>query len=188
MKKHRWLWLAISLIGLIAISFGVAYLFGRYLAPFQSRLAESPEFAYLFVFVTTLLASLTIVAPVPVAAAIMISAAAIWNPLLVALAASIGGTLGELSGYYAGRLGKKIAIDENTPGYRQAEGWMDRYGFWALSFLAFQPILPIDIGGLIAGTSRMPLWKFLPALWLGKFPKYILFCYSGKEVIDILPF
>jgi membrane protein YqaA with SNARE-associated domain len=118
----------------------------------------------------------------------MIAIATKWNPVMVALAASVGGMLGELSGYYAGYLGKKIAIDEHAIGYKRVAGWMHRYGLWAILFLAFQPVIPFDLGGLIAGGARMPLWKFLPALWAGKFLKYITVCYSGLGLIRFLPF
>jgi membrane protein YqaA with SNARE-associated domain len=80
------------------------------------------------------------------------------------LSASIGGTLGELSGYYAGYLGRRIAMSEYMVGYDKIASWMRRYNVWAIFFLAFQPLLPFDIGGLIAGASRMPMYRFLPPL------------------------
>jgi len=143
--------------------------------------------AYLIVFGTTLLASLTIIAPVPVATAIMIAAATRWDPILVSLSASIGGTLGELSAYYAGYLGKKIVLSEYTKGYDRVASWINRHGFWALSLFAFQPIIPYDIAGMIAGSLQMPLWKFLPASCVGKFPKYIILCYFGTVLMHFLP-
>jgi membrane protein YqaA with SNARE-associated domain len=120
---------------------------------------------------------------VPLASAIMVSIATQWNPFLVALFASFGGTLGELSGYFAGYIVEKSAINESTPGYNRIRGWMNRNGPWAIAFLAFQPVLPFDIGGIIAGAARMSLWKFLPALWLGKFPKYLILTYFGVGLI-----
>ncbi|MCK4331648.1 MAG: VTT domain-containing protein, partial [Dehalococcoidia bacterium] len=89
---------------------------------------------------------------------------------------------------YAGYLGKRIAIAEKMAGYDRVADWMNRYGLWAIFFLAFQPVIPFDIGGLVAGGARMPLYKFLPALWAGKFLKYIGFCYSGIGLIHFLPF
>lgn len=135
--------------------------------------------AYLGVFGIQLLSNLTIIAPVPIASAIMVSMATQWNPFLVALFASLGGTLGELSGYAAGYFTEKTTINESTPGYNTIRSWMNRYGPWTITFIAFQPVLPFDIGGLIAGAAKMPLWKFLPALWLGRFPKYLILTYLG---------
>jgi membrane protein YqaA with SNARE-associated domain len=117
----------------------------------------------------------------------MIAAASKWDPILVALVASIAGTLGELTGYYAGYLGKKVVIGESTPGYSRLVGWMNRYGVLAIFLISFQPVLPVDIAGLTAGASRIPLWKFLLPCWAGKFPKYILFCYFGFQLLNLLP-
>ncbi len=182
-KPVRWFRLAILLVCLLVISFGLAYLFQKLLAPIKPVLGKFAWLAYLGAFGIQLLSNLTIVAPVPIASAIMISIATEWNPFMVALAASLGGALGELSGYFAGYLGEKLAVDESTPGYSRIRGWMNRWGPWAIAFLAFQPVLPFDIGGLIAGAARMPVWKFLPALFLGKFPKYLILSYFGMGLV-----
>ena len=183
--RVHWLRLAIVFLVIVIGSFGLATIFQHLLARFDIALYDYAWLAYLIVFVSTLLANLTIIAPVPFATSIMLTAAAQWNPVLVALAAAAGGTLGELSGYYAGRLGKKLAIPESIVGYNRVEHWVKRYGMWAITFLAFQPIIPFDIGGLIAGTAKMPLRKFLPGLFLGKFPKYIILAYAGVDLIHL---
>jgi membrane protein YqaA with SNARE-associated domain len=105
----------------------------------------------------------------------------------VALCAATGGSLGELSGYYAGRLGRKIAIPESIIGYKKIEHWVNRYGVFAIMLLAFQPVIPFDIGGLVAGAAQMPIYKFLPSLWIGKFPKYLILIYAGLGIFKFLP-
>ena len=132
---------------------------------FYLPLDEFAPLAYLSVLATTLVCNLTVIVPVPVATSIMIATATSWNPVMVVLAASIGGTLGELSGYYAGYLGKRIAISEQVAAYNKVADWMNRYGIWAISFLAFQPVIPFDVAGLVAGAAKMPMCKFFPALW-----------------------
>ena len=184
--RVHWLRLALVFLVIVIGSFGLAYLFQHLLARFNIALYDYAWLAYSIVFVSTLLANLTIIAPVPFAMSIMLTAAAQWNPVLVALAAAAGGTLGELSGYYAGRLGKKLAIPESIIGYKRVENWVQRYGMWAITFLAFQPIIPFDLGGVIAGTAKMPLRKFLLGLFLGKFPKYIIIVYAGVDLIHLI--
>jgi membrane protein YqaA with SNARE-associated domain len=143
--------------------------------------------AYLFVFVVALVANLTVLAPVPIAITVMITVAETWNPALAALAAAVGGTIGELSGYYAGYAGRKIAIPSDFVSFKRVEGWINKWGAWAIVFLAFQPIIPFDVGGLIAGADKMPMRKFLPALFAGKLPKYLLAAYIGVGLINFLP-
>ncbi len=183
----RWLKLAIALLVLVVLSFGLAYLLGYIAEKFNLPLYDFAWLAYLIVFGTSLASNLTIIAPVPFAASIMVAAATEWNPVLIALFASIGAAIGELSGYYAGYLGKKIAISENIAWYGCIESWIQRHGVWAILFLSFQPIIPFDIGGMIAGVAKMPLHRFLPALWLGRFPKYIIITYAGIGLIHFLP-
>ena len=183
----HWLMLAIALLVLVALSFGLAYLLGYVAEKLNLPLYDFAWLAYLIVFATSLVSNLTIIAPVPFAASLMVAAATEWNPVLITLFASIGAAIGELSGYYAGYLGKKIAISENIAWYGCIESWIQRHGVWAILFLSFQPIIPFDIGGMIAGVAKMPLHRFLPALWLGRFPKYIIITYAGIGLIHFLP-
>jgi membrane protein YqaA with SNARE-associated domain len=126
--------------------------------------------------------------PVYIHVSIMIAAAKYWDPVLVALAASVAGALGETTGYYAGYLGKRIARLENMPGYQRLVSWMNKHGPWGIFLISLQPILPFDVAGLLAGASKMPLWKFLLPCWAGRFPKYLLACYLGPAVLNILHF
>ncbi len=143
--------------------------------------------AYLAVFVVTLVANLTVMAPVPIAVSVMVTVAGNWDPALAALAAALGGTIGELSGYYVGYAGRKIAITDDFFGFDRVEKWINHYGAWAIVFLAFQPLIPFDVGGLIAGAAKMPMRKFLPALFAGKLPKYLLMAYAAVGLIQFLP-
>lgn len=186
-KWLRWLKLAGAFVALILISFLLAYWFKKLADSLHLPLDRYAFVAYIVVFVVTLVANLTIVAPVPIAVSIMITVAENWNPILTALAAALGGSIGELSGYYAGYAGRKMAVANDLIGFTRVEGWINRWGAWAIVFLAFQPVIPFDVGGLIAGAAKMPMRKFLPALFAGKFPKYILLVYAGIGLIDFLP-
>jgi uncharacterized membrane protein YdjX (TVP38/TMEM64 family) len=62
------------------------------------------------------------------------------------------------------------------------QSWMRRYGAWAIFFLAFQPILPFDIGELIAGASRMPMYTgFYCHCGQGNFPNTSFFATLGSN-------
>lgn len=186
-EQKRWFSIAVYAVILIGISIGSIYLFRYLVAYFDISVEEFATTAYLVVFVTTLISNASIIVPVPIHIAIMITAASQLNPVLVALVASIAGTLGEITGYYAGYLGKKIIVRETTPGYKRVVGWMEQYGARTIFFLSLQPILPFDIAGLVAGAFRMPLWKFLIYCWAGRFPKYIVLCYFGSAIPYFFP-
>jgi len=187
LKQKGWLKMALYVAILVGLSFGLTYLIRYLMAYFNISVEGLATTAYLVVFVTTLVSNASIIVPVPVFVAIMITAASKWNPVLVALTASVAGTLGEITGYYAGYLGKKIIVTETTPGYEKLVGWMKRHGPWGIFLLSLQPVLPFDVAGLLAGASKLPLWKFLLPCWAGKFPKYLLGCYFGGAILSFLP-
>jgi membrane protein YqaA with SNARE-associated domain len=185
-KGNRWLLATIYAVIILGVSVGLYFLVGYLKARFDisgEGLATT----------TYLVSNASIIIPVPIFVGIMISATEMmgevspWGPVLVALTASVAGTLGEITGYYAGYLGKKIIVTESTPGYEKLAAWMKRHGPLAVFLLSLQPIIPFDIAGLISGASRIPLWKFILPCWAGKFPKYLMGVYLGGKFLSILP-
>jgi len=187
LKQKRWLEMTLYVVILVGLSFGLTYLLRYLMAYFNIPIDRFASTAYLVVFLVTLLSNAGIFVPVFFHISIMMTVADLWNPVLVALAASVAGTLGEITGYYAGYLGKRIAHLENIPGYQRLVGWMNKHGPWGIFLISLQPILPFDIAGLLAGASKLPLWKFILPCWAGRFPKYLLACYLGPAVFNILP-
>ena len=187
LKQKRWLTLALYVVILVGLSFGFTYLFRYLMAYFNISIEKLSTTAYLVVFVVTLASNASILVPVPFHVSIMMTVADLWNPVIVALVASIAGTVGEISGYYAGYLGKRIAQLENMPGYQRLVGWMNKHGPWGIFLISLQPILPFDVAGLLAGASKLPFWKFLLPCWAGRFPKYLVACYLGPAIWSILP-
>ena len=190
MTRERWIHyikIAGILLAVVLLSFVVAYYFNRLVKELNLPIYKYAWLAYAVVFVVTLVANLTVLAPVPIAVIVMTVVAKDWNPALAALSAAAGGTLGELSGYYAGYAGRKIAITSDFIGFDRVEKWINHYGAWAIVFLAFQPLVPFDVGGLIAGAAKMPMRKFLPALFAGKLPKYLIMAYAAVGLIQFLP-
>lgn len=185
-KKVNWRRLTITVVVFIIISLGLAYAGQIFLGRFDLVSFSSAPVAYLTLFGIALVVNLSFL-PLPFAVSVMIAAASKWDPVVVALFGSLGASLGETSSYYVGRIGKRIAIPDEVRGYQLIQGWIRKYGLWAIAFLSFQPVLPFEIGGFVAGTARMPMSKFFPALWLGKFPKYIILIYAGAHIINLLP-
>jgi len=195
-KQRRWLSIVLYVVIIAAVSVGFFLLFRYLTARFHFSEEDLERFAttaYLIVFGVTLLSNAAVLVPVAYPhLGVIIAAATLWNPVIVAAVASVAGALGEITAYYAGYLGKRVVNLERAPGYNRLVGWMKKYGTWGIFFISLQPILPVDIAGLLAGTSRIPLWKFLLPCWAGKFGKYLVACllayYLGAEVLRrILP-
>jgi len=186
LKQKKWLRMALYIVVLACISIGFAYLIEYLMAYFDISVEKFASAAYLLVFGATLVSNASILVPVVFHVSIIITAAKYFNPALIALVGSVGGALGEITGYYAGYFGKRIIHLEDTPGYERLVGWMEKYGPLGIFFVSVQPILPIDVAGLLAGASKLPLWKFLLPCWGGKFIKYLLLCYLGDAFLDVL--
>ncbi len=183
----KWLRLAVTLLIFLAASVLLGYVFANFRSRFGNSIFASAWAAYGAVFLITLVINLSVL-PLPFALSVMIAASTQWNPVLVALSGSLGASLGEFSSYFAGYLGKRVAIPGEAAGYRLMQRWMKKYGAWAIAFLSFQPILPFEIGGVVAGIAKMPVRRFLPAIWLGKFPKYLILIYAGERLFRLIPY
>ncbi|MBI2832457.1 MAG: VTT domain-containing protein [Chloroflexi bacterium] len=191
---NEWLKLALVVLGFVCFSFGLIFLFERSVATLHLPIYRFSWLAYLTIFLVFLISNLTVIAPVPVSLSAMMAASLQWNPALIVLFASVGATLGELSGYFAGRLGRKIAFSGALMSCTnrflctdQIEKWVHRYGMWAIFLLAVQPVLPFDIAGIVAGTARMPMRMFLPALWAGRVIKYLIIAYAAAGMGSAIP-
>ncbi len=187
LKQNRWLRTLLYVIVLACISLGLAYLIQVLIAHFDISIEGLASTAYLVIFVVTLAANASVLTPVFIFMSLMIAAAKFLDPVLVALVASVAGALGETSGYYAGYLGKRIIHLENTPGYEKLVVWMRKYGALGIFLLSLQPVLPFDVAGLLAGASKLPLWKFVLPCWAGKFPKYLVVCFLGEAFLNLMP-
>jgi membrane protein YqaA with SNARE-associated domain len=187
-KQRRWLRIVLYVVVLGGIGVAFFFLFPYLMRYFNIPIEDLASTAYLVVFGITLLCNAAVLVPVVYPhLTVMIAAAGYWNPFVVALVASAGGALGEITGYYAGYLGKRIVDLEKAPGYDRLVGWMQRHGFWGILLVSSQPILPVDIAGLVAGASKLPLWKFIVPCWVGKLGKYLLACYLGEALLNLLP-
>jgi len=153
----------LSIIAIVVIAL-IIYLLGN-------RLKALGNLGYLGAFLISLICSLTIILPVP-SLIVLIALASVFNPVLIAVAGSTGGTLGETTGYVLGYSGRHLLSGNRA--YLRAEGWMKRWGVWAIMLFAFAPILPADVAGIASGALRFPLWKFWAACWVGKTVKYVL--------------
>jgi membrane protein YqaA with SNARE-associated domain len=184
LKQKRWLKMILSLVILAGISFGFYLLLKRYFNIPGERIAP---IAYLIVFGVSLACNAFIFVPVVFHISIMMWAVndCNCNLVLVILVASVAGALGELTGYYAGYWGKRFILAENAPGYNRFAGWMARYGPLGIFLVSLQPLT--DIAGLLAGASKLPIWKFLLPCWPAKFLKYFFICYFGGAILDLFP-
>jgi uncharacterized membrane protein YdjX (TVP38/TMEM64 family) len=178
-EKHRLAILrALALIGVVALIVVLLLL--------RDQLKKLEEYGYVGIFLLSIAANATIIIPLP-GVAFTTAMGAIFNPVGVAIAAGLGASIGELSGYLAGFSGQ--AIVERAVLYTRLTTWMKSHqnlAYGAILLLAFIPNPLFDLAGMASGTLKLPLWKFLIACAIGKIFKMLIFAYAGYYSISWL--
>jgi uncharacterized membrane protein YdjX (TVP38/TMEM64 family) len=151
----------------VAVTLGLGYLAVRY-APALAGLAS---YGYAGIFALMIVSGGSVLFPVPGMASVFV-AGALWNPLLVGLAAGLGNSIGEITGFIAGRSGRTLINADERPFFRRANRFLRRYGFLALVVFAAIPNPVFDIVGLAAGCLGYSLKRFWIAVAIGNTIKY----------------
>ena len=170
------------LLVMLAFSGGVIFLLTRLESFIKTPLEQYAYYAYGAVFLVSLLSSATVLIPAP-GVAITLAAASKWNPMWVALAAACGGTLGELTSYMVGYFGSVALTRQKGPLYVRAEKWTRRYGLLVIFALALIPTAVFDVVGIVGGALRMPIWRYLIAVFAGRLPQSFFIVYVGPNAL-----
>ncbi|MBM3934302.1 MAG: hypothetical protein FJ319_08385 [SAR202 cluster bacterium] len=136
---------------------------------------------YAAAFFVNAFSSASVILPGPGFGAIIVMARDL-NWFYLGLAAGIGGTFGELTGYWLGMQGHDSL--EKSRVYRVMEIWMERFGGGFLFSAGVIPIIPIDVAGIIAGATRYPVWRFLVSLGVGKVIKTTAVLYLAAKAFE----
>lgn len=146
---------------------------------------DAAKLAYLGypgVFLIAFMAYATVILPAPALAIIFTFGGILSNPFAVAIAASLGATAGEVSGYLAG-FGGQVVI-ERLDIYQKLTLWMQNHGAITIYVLSAIPNPFFDIAGMAAGALKMPIHIFLVWCFLGQTTKMLLFSYLGSGFLS----
>lgn len=161
--------------GAIQIAFAILIII--VILAFSDRIANLQEYGYAGVFLITLLSNATIFFPAPGWAAV-IALGGVLNPYLVGIVAGLGSGIGEITGYIVGSGAREIS-DARFEKYKKI---INKYGSVSIFVLAFIPNPLFDVAGIVAGTLKIPAWKFLIACILGRTLRYILLAHLGMFI------
>ena len=145
----------------------------------RDKIESVNNVSYLGLFVLCFLANSTVLLPAP-GLMIAASCALIMNPVLVAIFASLGSTLGELVGYAFGTVSKDL-----SPRFHKVINRFTSKIHNQLLLVFIFAVLPLplfDIVGIYSGGARMNLVKFFGVCFLGKFVKMLIY----TRIYDIL--
>jgi uncharacterized membrane protein YdjX (TVP38/TMEM64 family) len=167
-------------LGLLVTGTAAAIVFRQHLMGLQGM-------GYLGVFLGNVVASSSLVVPVPGLAATM-GAALLWNPFLVGLAGATGSAVADAAGYLIGVSSHKVVDGHlgHRRWYARIEAWMERRGFLTLFLFAAIPNPMFDVAGIVAGSMGYPFKRFAVACWLGKATKFVLLAMIASWSIPAL--
>ncbi len=157
-----------------ALEIILAVIIGVIVLVFSANIAELSEYGYAGVFIISLLSAATIFIPAPGWAAV-IALGGILNPYVVGIVAGVGSGIGELTGYMIGN-GARYVTRKEIANHKKL---IKRYGIWLIFVLAFVPNPLFDVAGLVAGASKIDIWRFLAATIAGRIIRFILLAYFG---------
>src|SRR5215213_6264202 len=173
--QHWRKWIGPILLGLLVTAANV----GIYWLKIDYRIFGA--YAYLGVFIVTLIANATTIVPVPYITIVACIAGQSDSLVLVALAGALGSALGESVAFFIGRSGRAIA--QETRFY----GWVKRqmqhpWRAFAVLFGLAAPINPaFDIAGLAAGALGVAYWMLFTAVFLARLIRFWLIAWVGAQ-------
>lgn len=161
----------------------IAVLISVLIFVFRDSLAHLQSYGLIGLFILNIFGSATLFLPTPLFLSAFV-AGSIYNPILVAVVASAGSAVGELTGYLAG-YGAEDILEKDLK-VQRIRGWMKKRGFWTLFVLAAIPNPIFDMAGFVAGATEVPVKKYLVAVWLGKLIKFLVIAYVGSNSVVFL--
>jgi membrane protein DedA with SNARE-associated domain len=185
-------YLMLALIGVFAVSVGVAFV--------VFDLGEDDitgSWGYPVLWIISLLRASSVLIPIPgsgltvAAGAVMEPLGGIPVPIAVGVTAGTAESIGEFTGYYAGLNGGRLM--EGRKLYDTVRVWLGKSPFATMFVMAFMPSPVFDVAGLAAGAARIPVRIFYPAILLGKIGRGIVMAAAGYwasgvllDIIDLL--
>ena len=168
----------LPVLGMLAFSVLVAVL----LLVVREPLEGLGDWGYAGAFLIMLINNATIILPAA-GHALLVAAAQTLDPVLLGTVGGVGAALGELSGYVLGRTGRQVVAETGI--YRRLRRYSGRMFGPALFVFAATP-LPFDVAGIVAGTMRYSIWRFLAWAGLGKIVNTVGIVVAGHYTIGWL--
>jgi len=144
---------------------------------YSDKLKSLENYGYAGIFIINLLGSATILFPAPAFISAIVGGA-IFNPLMVGIAAGTGAAIGETTGYFVGHTGQVVI--NNKKRYEKVKKWIEKHGGISIFFLALIPNPLFDIAGIASGMMGLPYYQFLTYTILGKTLRYILVAFLSS--------
>ncbi|HEV3036628.1 MAG TPA: TVP38/TMEM64 family protein [Candidatus Angelobacter sp.] len=108
----------------------------------------------------------------------------VLGTLIVSPASVLGSTLAFLIARYVARdwVSRKLA---KYPNFEAIDRAIEKNGFKMILLLRLQPLLPFNILNYALGLTRIRLWDYVAASFIGMFPATVLYVYFGSVLHSV---
>jgi len=151
---------------------------------FSNDIAALGSYGYLGAFLIALLSSATILFPAP-GWAVVIAMSSTLDPVVLGVVVGVGSAIGELTGYLAGD-GVRDIMNSRIKESKKMEEFVRKHDVAAIFALAFLPNPLFDVAGVIAGSLKIPWWRFLLSCAAGRTLRYVLLALLGAFTLGLL--
>jgi membrane protein DedA with SNARE-associated domain len=121
-----------------------------------------------------------------------------YDPVVVAIIACAGWSLGDTGIYVAGAVGS-VSVEKQAPAPGRFRAWLSKlmdtlerfmrtHGTLAVGVLAAVTFIPNPIAGatlLAAGANRMRPSRFLSGVVVGRLVRGLILAYAGSQVVNV---
>lgn len=180
--KRFWIFTAVLVLAMLLLFFTVQALQLPFLAENTSFLLSQKKWVAGLAGIGLLIAD--VVAPVP-SSVIMLANGILFGSAWGTLLSLAGGMGAAIAGYWLGvqgeRAGKRWFGDESLA---RANSFFRKHG--AIAVIVSRPI-PIlaEATTIIAGVSRMPIQRFVAAVFTGLLPTAIIYAVAGAYTVNL---
>ena len=166
----RW---GLGLAALVLFNIAVYWLFGT--PPVQDFLTHLEGWAVPGAFLLAFLTNVTVALPVPYNPIVLQMMEASDVPWLLAIVVALGASLGEISGYLAGRAGKGSFQGTRFGTWVTRQLQHPARSFWVVVAISAPPFPAFDVAGMAAGALGMRWWLFFSGAFTGRLIRFMLF-------------
>lgn len=160
MSKHKHIIKFIFAIGIISLSIY-----------FQNQLSELKSLGLLGIFLANFLGNATFL--------VTTSNNLHYEPFLIGLVTSVGGSLGQMVGFELGSAGKNLFIKNHHIIFVVTRGLFRDYGKFIVFFMAFLPDQFFGVVSLLAGISNFSPLRFFVILFIGRLVRNLILVSLG---------
>lgn len=114
--------------------------------------------------------------------ATVVAGGSVYNPLLVAIVATLAGALGDSISYLLGHSGRHIFVKKEGKFFQAVARVFHKHGLVVIFVFALVPNPIFDALGILAGGVRYPFKRYYLAMFLGRIIRNLMLAYLGNSL------